>query len=106
MNSTASPPPFGSAHVLITNASILFGIGVFLHQVWGGASLDSVLLTAGTSGLMAYLTLALGVAAARHIIAHSPDSDSSEESPAASSDQPSADPTADEAENTPEPQVA
>lgn len=106
MNSTASTPPFGSAHFFITNASILFGIGVFLYQVWGGASLDSVLLTAGTSGLMAHLTLALGVAAARHIIDHSPDSGSPEESPASSSDQPSADPTADEAENAPEPQVA
>lgn len=92
-------------HTLIANASGLFGIGIFLYQMWSGASLEHVMFTAATSGLMAYLTLAVGVAGGRRIIAQAPESDPSNEVSDASSEPTTADTEVDD-ENTPEPQAA
>jgi hypothetical protein len=105
MDPTASSSRSVSVHALTANASGLFGIGIFLYQMWSGASLDHVMFTAATSGLVAYLTLAVGVAGSRYIIAQAPESDPSTEVSDASSEQPTADAEVDDGK-TPEPQAA
>lgn len=105
MDPTTSSSRSIPVHSLIANASSLFGIGVFVHQMWSGASLEHVLFTAATSGLVAYLTLAVGVAGSRYIIAQTPESPPSNEAHDASSEQTTADTEVDH-EKTPEPQAA
>jgi len=102
MNPTASSSRSVPVHFLIANASGLFGIGIFLHQMWSGASLDHVLFTAATSGLVAYLTLAVGVAGVRYIIAHAPDSDPQNEASDASSEEIPADSKVDDQKAKPQ----
>lgn len=94
----------GSVHRLIAHASGLFGVLVFLQQMWDGAALDHVLLTATTSGLIAYLTLALGVVAAQRIVRQdaAPDPGEAPDAPNASASEQAADAP----ENAPEPQAA
>lgn len=94
-----------SRHAFITKVSVLFGILIFLQQMWGGASLDHVLLTTATSGLVAYLTLAVGLAAAQRIIAHEPPPEDADDAPNTSPEQ-TADVDPDDATNAPEPQTA
>jgi hypothetical protein len=105
MDPTTSSSRSVSVHFLIANASSLFGIGIFVYQMWSGASLEHVMFTGATSGLVAYLTLAVGVAGSQYIIAQAPDSDSSNEVPDASSEQRTTDTETDD-EKTPEPQAA
>ncbi len=57
-----------SSHTIIANVSVLFGTVIFLVQMWGGASLEHTLMTAGGAGVAAYLILAIGYAAARRIV--------------------------------------
>lgn len=80
MDPTASSSRSVSVHVLIANASVLFGTGIFIYQAWSEAPLEHVLFTAATSGLVAYLTLAVGFAGSRYIVTHGPDSDPAEDS--------------------------
>lgn len=105
MNSSESSPPFAT-HSLIVNVSGLFGLAIFMQQMWSGASLDHVLFTAATSGLVAYLALSIGSAVARRIIAQSPDASPPDEPPEPSSDLPEADMETDEAQSASEPQAA
>lgn len=70
-----------AAHDLIAYGGGLFGTGVLLHQAWSGASIEHVLSSAAMSGLVAYLTLAVGFAAARSIITASPGPEASTEPP-------------------------
>ena len=105
-----------SVHRLIAHASGLFGVLVFLQQMWDGAALDHVLLTATTSGLIAYLALALGVVAAQRIVRQdaspapdappdpdeAPDTGEAPEVPNTSASEQAADAP----ENAPEPQAA
>lgn len=93
-----------SPHTLIANVSGLFGIVIFLQQMWNGATLDHVLLVVATSGLAAYLTLAVGYAAARRIIATPPSGTSDDSSETAPEQAADADP--DDSTNSPEPQAA
>lgn len=72
MNSLSSASPSSPYHALISNVSCLFGVLVFLQQMWGHATIEHTLLTAIGSGLASYLILAVGYAAARGVIAHGP----------------------------------
>lgn len=110
----------GSVHRLIAHASGLFGVLVFLQQMWDGAALDHVLLTATTSGLIAYLALALGVVAAQRIVRQdagpdaAPNADEASNADKASnadeapnaSNAPASERAADAPKNAPEPQAA
>lgn len=104
MELLSSASDSASPHALIAHVSGLFGIALFLRQMGGGASLDHVLLTAASAGLGAYLTLAVGYALARRVIAHAPSpeehDDESESPPEAAEVDP------DDAKNAPEPQAA
>lgn len=106
MASTASAPESTSPHAFVVNVSALFCILIFLQQMWSGASLNHVLLTAATSGIVAYLALIIGYAGARRILAQAPNADASEGPPDASQEQESDDVDPDEAANASEPQVA
>lgn len=68
-----------AAHDIVAYGGGLFGVSVLLYQAWTGASLEHVLSSAATSGLVAYLTLAVSFAAARSILTSPPDSTSSDE---------------------------
>ncbi|WP_103020223.1 hypothetical protein [Salinibacter altiplanensis] len=57
-----------SSHTVIANVSVLFGTGIFLAQMWGGAPLEHTLVTTAGGGVAAYLILAVGYAAARRIV--------------------------------------
>lgn len=70
-----------TAHDLVAYGGGLFAVGVLLYQAWSGGSIEHVLSSAATSGLMSYLILAAGFAAARSIVTAVPDSDSPDETP-------------------------
>lgn len=109
MDPTASSSRSVSVHVLIANASVLFGTIIFIYQAWSGAPLGHVLFTAATSGLVAYLTLAVGFAGSRYIVAHGPDADPAEDAvdeDDASSESTPADAGPDDDSKMPEPQAA
>lgn len=106
MNSHASASGSLSFHALIANVSGLFGVVVFLQQILRGASLDHVLFTAATAGLMVYLILAVGYAAARRLIADLPSSENPDDSSDASSEQAAAEQETEDAQNVSEPQAA
>jgi hypothetical protein len=109
MDPTASSSRSISVHVLITNASVLFGAGIFIYQAWSGASLGHLLFTAATSGLVAYLTLAVGFAGSQYIVTHGPDPDAAESSvdeDDASSESTTTDTGPDDDSKMPEPQAA
>lgn len=101
--SASDSPPF---HALIANVSGLFGVVVFLQQILRGASLDHVLFTAATAGLMAYLILAVGYAAARRLIADLPSPENPNDPSEASSEEATAEQESDDAQNVSEPQAA
>jgi hypothetical protein len=69
-----------TAHDFVAYGGGLFGLGVLLHQMSSGASLEQVVSSAVMSGLLAYLTLAAAFAAARSIVASAPDSSAQDES--------------------------
>ncbi len=94
-----------AAHELVAYGGALFAAGVLLHQLWSGASLEHVLSSAATSGLIAYLTLAVGFAAARSIVVSPPDSDAPESSDS-TSEASTAELDTEEDQTAPEPQVA
>lgn len=75
-----------AAHDIVAYGGGLFGVSVLLYQAWSGASLEHILSSAATSGLVAYLTLAVGFAAARSIIRSPPNSPSSNEESTSSPD--------------------
>lgn len=100
------PSSHPSTQALLVNVSGLFGIVIFLYQMLGGASLDHVLFTAVTSGLAAYLALAIGYAAARRIIDQAPAPSPSDDSSNPSSAPAEADVETDEAQSASEPQAA
>lgn len=105
MDSTASVSA-SSLHPLIANVSGLFGVVVFLQQMLRGASLDHVLFTGATTGLMAYLALAVGYAAARRLIPHSASDELPDETAESPSDPAGTDMETDDAQNVSEPQAA
>lgn len=94
-----------TAHDFIAYGGGLFGLGVLLHQTSSGASLEHMLSSAVMSGLLAYLTLAVGFAAARSIIASAPDSGVPDESSNSSSGDVAAE-TEEDDQTAPEPQAA
>ncbi len=103
--STLSPPSNPSSyHALISNVSWLFGLVVFLQQIWSPASIEHTLLTAVGSGLAVYLILAVGYAAARGVVLHGPQPDASASSEP--DDDTSAEASSDQAEAVPERQAA
>lgn len=109
MDPTASSSRSVSVHVLVANASVLFGTIIFIYQAWSGAPLRHVLFTAATSGLVAYLTLAVGFAGSQYIVTHGSDSDSAEGSvdeDDASSESTTTDTGSDDDSKMPEPQAA
>ena len=59
-----------SYHTIIADVSVLFGTGIFLAQMWGGAPLEHTVVTAAGGGVATYLILAVGYAAARSIVQH------------------------------------
>lgn len=87
-----------SYHTLIANVSSLFGILVFLQEMWGAASLEQTLLTAASAGLAAYLILAVGYAAARGILRYGASSQQGEppREPSSEHAEPPSNPTSDE----------
>ena len=85
MDSLFSTSESSPLHALIANVSCLFGVTVFLQQMWGHASLEHTLLTAASAGLAAYLILAAGYAVARGVLAYDPSADSA--SPEANGDE-------------------
>lgn len=105
MDPTAPSSRSVSVHFLIANASGLFGIGIFLYQMLRASSLDHVLFTAATSGLVAYLALAVGLAGSRYIIMQAPEPDPPDDVSETSADQTNTD-TEGGDEQTPEPQAA
>jgi hypothetical protein len=72
-------------HDLVAYGGGLFGVGVLLYQAWSGASLEHVLSSAAMSGLVAYLTLAVGFAMGRYVVTAAPDPASSNGESAATS---------------------
>jgi len=80
MSTLSTTPNPSSYHALISNVSWLFGLVVFLQQIWGPASIEHTLLTAVGSGLAVYLILAVGYAAARGVVLHGPQPDEAEAS--------------------------
>lgn len=69
------------SHSLIANLSGLFGLVIFLQELWGQSRLEHTVLTAASAGLAAYLILAIGYAAAQGVLAYEePPGDSNEES--------------------------
>lgn len=97
-----------SLHALIANASGLFGIVVFLQQMWGPSSLEHTLLTAASSGLAAYLILAMGYAAGRAVLRTGPASAENEVTTDGASDdgETASEAVVEENTNTPDPQDA
>ncbi|MFB6272789.1 MAG: hypothetical protein ABEL51_07855 [Salinibacter sp.] len=97
---------YSSPHALIVNVSGLFGIVIFLQQMWSGISLNHVLLTSVVSGLVAYLTLMIGYAAARRIITQAPSSPPADDSSEPSPDSTDAEAETDETQSASKPQMA
>ncbi|MFB6280013.1 MAG: hypothetical protein ABEK75_10960 [Salinibacter sp.] len=109
MDPTTSSSRSVSVHVLIANASVLFGTIIFIYQAWSGAPLGHVLFTAATSGLVSYLTLAVGFAGSQYIVTHGPDSDPAEDVvdvDDASAESSTADTEPDDDSTMPEPRAA
>jgi len=92
-------------HDLVAYGAGLFGVSVLLYQAWRGTSLEHILSSAAMSGLIAYLTLAIGFAAARSIITSAPDPARSETSDA-SPEESSTEPDENDDQPAPEPQAA
>jgi hypothetical protein len=95
-----------AAHDLVAYGGGLFGAGVLLYQAWIGVSIEHVLSSAATSGLMAYLILAVGFAAARSIVTAASDSDSPEETPDGSPEESATESEENHDQTAPEPQAA
>ncbi|MEF8816026.1 MAG: hypothetical protein V5A20_02070 [Salinibacter sp.] len=102
-SSTASVSP--SYHTVIADVSVLFGTAIFLAQMWAGAPLEHTLVTAAGGGVASYLILAVGYAAARHIIQHGVpfELDAGDDAP---SDGPSTESEPEPSDNVPEAQAA
>lgn len=81
-----------AVHDLVAYAGGLFGAATLLYQAWSGASLEHVLSSAATSGLVSYLTLAVGFAAARSIVTSASDARSQNEAPDGSPEEAAAEP--------------
>lgn len=108
-----------AVHDLVAHGGILFGAGVLLYQAWSGAPIEHVLASATVSGLVAYLTLAIGFATARSVVSStdpgpvededgSPEASATEspttESPA--TEPPATEPDQNDDQTAPEPQAA
>lgn len=59
-------------HTLLTHASCLVGLLVFMKQAWSYAPLDRAVLLAVGTGLTVYLMLVFGSALVRRIMAYTP----------------------------------
>ncbi len=94
-----------SYHTIIADVSVLFGTGIFLAQMWGGAPLEHTVVAAAGGGVATYLILAVGYAAARSIVQHGmPFETTAEED--ASDEGASAESEPEPSENVPEAQAA
>lgn len=102
---TASVSVSLSYHTIIADVSVLFGTGIFLAQMWGGAPLEHTVVTAAGGGVATYLILAVGYAAARRIVQNGvPFEDAGEDG--ASDEEGSAESEPEPTENVPEAQAA
>jgi len=92
-------------HTVIADVSVLFGTGIFLAQMWGGAPLEHTVVAAAGGGVAAYLILAVGYAAARSIVQNGVPFETSTEDGASDGDS-SAESEPEPSDNVPEAQAA
>jgi hypothetical protein len=90
-----------SSHALISNVSCLFGLLIFLQQIWSRASIEHTLVSSVGAGLSVYLTLAVSYAIIRQVLAREA-ARGEDDAPADATDEGAEAPSEDAGASTPE----